>query len=375
VFAASGALFATWVSRLPAVRDRLSAGEAELGLALLAPAAGALVSMPLAGRLCQRVGGRRVIAAVAPIAAALLVALGAASTTLGLGATLFAFGLNYGAWDVAMNVHGSAVDRQGGRDWMPRYHACWSAGGLAGAALGALAARAGVAVLPHFALAAVATTAVLLGALRGFLPAPSPAAPAPPAPPSGEGRPARPVARLAALGTIAFCATSVEGAASDWLALFFTDARGASASSAAAAYAAFATAMAAGRFGGTAVNERFGRDGAAGAAGLVTIAGIALTVFGPAPAGAFAGVALWGLGVSLLFPAAISAGGEASARAAEAIAAVSTVGYGGFLLGPPLLGLLAARDGLARALLALLAPAAVATALAPALRRRAAAPP
>jgi fucose permease len=169
---------------------------------------------------------------------------------------------------------------------------------------------------------------------------------------------------------VTLCATTLEGAAADWLALFLTDERAATASLAAAGYAVFAVAMAGGRFSGTAVAERLGRDGAVRAGGLVSLAGVLLTVLGPGLVGAYAGAALWALGVCLVFPAAVSAGGETPDRPADAIAAVTTIGYGGFLLGPPLIGLLADQVGLGRALLVLCLLAAGIAALAPAVRSR-----
>jgi fucose permease len=180
--------------------------------------------------------------------------------------------------------------------------------------------------------------------------------------------------RLLLVGVVTLCATTLEGAAADWLALFLTDERGASASLAAFGYAVFAVAMAGGRFSGTAVAERLGRDGAVRVGGLVSFAGVLLTVLGPGLAGAYVGAALWALGVCLVFPAAVSAGGEAPDRPADAIAAVTTIGYGGFLLGPPLIGLLADQVGLGRALLVLLVLAAGIGALAPAVRSRRPAP-
>jgi fucose permease len=175
---------------------------------------------------------------------------------------------------------------------------------------------------------------------------------------------------LLVVGVVTLCATTLEGAAADWLALFLTDERGATASLAAFGYAVFAVAMAAGRFSGTAVAERLGRDGAVRAGGLVSFAGVLLTVAGPGLVGAYLGAALWALGVCLVFPAAVSAGGEAPYRPADAIAAVTTIGYGGFLLGPPLIGLLADQVGLGRALLVLLVLAGGIAALAPAVRSR-----
>jgi len=132
----------------------------------------------------------------------------------------------------------------------------------------------------------------------------------------------------------------------------------------------FAVAMAGGRFSGTVVAERLGRDGAVRVGGLVSLAGVLLTVTGPGLASAYLGAALWALGVCLVFPAAVSAGGEVPERPQDAIAAVTTIGYGGFLLGPPLIGLLAEQVGLGRALLVLLVLAAGIAVLAPAVRSR-----
>jgi Major Facilitator Superfamily len=316
-----------------------------------------------------------------------------------LGVALFVWGAFYGSWDVAMNVHGSAVEQRAGREWMPRYHACWSVGGIAGAGFGALAAHAGAPLGLHFAAVAVACTVLVMVALRSFVedrargtratPAGDPGALQPsdpvPGPPEGEASRTRDLAppavhnprrvrvltgRLLLVGAVTLCATTLEGAAADWLALFLTDERGATASLAAFGYAVFAVAMAAGRFSGTAVAERLGRDGAVRAGGLVSFVGVLLTVLGPGLASAYAGAALWALGVCLVFPAAVSAGGEAPGRPADAIAAVTTIGYGGFLLGPPLIGLLADRVGLGRALLVLLVLAGGIATLAPAVRSR-----
>jgi predicted MFS family arabinose efflux permease len=412
VFATNGFLLGSWVARLPATRDRLGASAAELGLVLLAPGIGSLLSMPFSGRWCRRFGSRLVVAATTVAASAVLAALAVVPNLVALGAALFVWGAFYGSWDVAMNVHGSAVEQRAGREWMPRYHACWSVGGIAGAGFGALAAHAGVPLVLHFAAVAVACTVLVMVALRSFVedrtpapgvPKPSDPAPGPPAqpvpgtlepdprvpgPPVGErSRPEQRVpgavhsphnsrrarvltGRLLLVGVVTLCATTLEGAAADWLALFLTDERGATASLAAFGYAVFAVAMAAGRFSGTAVAERLGRDGAVRAGGLVSFAGVLLTVLGPGLAAAYAGAALWALGVCLVFPAAVSAGGEAPDRPADAIAAVTTIGYGGFLLGPPLIGLLADRVGLGRALLVLLVLAAGIAILAPAVRSR-----
>jgi fucose permease len=329
-----------------------------------------------------------VVGAATVAACAVLAALATVPNLVTLGLGLFVWGSFYGSWDVAMNVHGSAVEQRAGREWMPRYHACWSVGGIAGAGCGALAALLGGPLVLHFAAVAAACTGLVTLALRGFVEDRVMAQPPDPAsgPPEGErGRSAdagRAVVhsprrgrrvltrRLLLVGVVTICATTLEGAAADWLALFLTDERGATASLAAFGYAVFAVAMAAGRFSGTAVAERLGRHGAVRAGGLVSFAGVLLTVLGPGLVSAYVGAALWAVGVCLVFPAAVSAGGEAPDRPADAIAAVTTIGYGGFLLGPPLIGLLADRVGLGRALLVLLVLAAGIAALAPAVRSR-----
>jgi MFS family permease len=413
VFAVNGFLLASWVSRLPATRDRLGASAAELGLVLLTPGFGSLLSMPFSGRWCRRFGSRVVIATTTVTASLALVALAVVPTLVALGLALFVWGSFYGCWDVAMNVHGSAVEQRAGREWMPRYHACWSVGGIAGAACGALAAQVGMPLILHFSIVAVLCTALVMVALRSFIEdrtlapgdaatlgpgAPQPPGPAP-GPPEGESSPRRDVVaadihrprrkrgrrlvggrlpargrvltgRLLLVGVVTLCATTLEGAAADWLALYLTDDRGATASLAAAGYAVFAVAMAGGRFSGTVVAERLGRHGAVRVGGLVSFVGVLVTVLGPGLVSVYVGAALWALGVCLVFPAAVSAGGEAPERPADAIAAVTTIGYGGFLVGPPLIGLLAEQVGLGRALLVLLVLAGGIAALAPAVRSR-----
>ena len=374
VFAVSGATAGTWVSRLPAIRDRLHASTTELGLVLLAPGIGSLLSMPLTGRLCRRFGSRLTVAGTSVPACAAVALVGAVPTLHTLAITLFAWGLLYGAWDVAMNVQGSTVDQRSGRVWMPRYHACWSLGGVLGAVAGALAARAAVPVWVHFDVAALVSIALVLVALPAFVSDAPPGEPdAPPDEPDepDEPRPRRVLnARLLLIGLVTLCATTIEGAAADWLPLYLVDVRGAPQSVAAGGFAAFALSMAVGRLAGTPIIERFGRAGAVRAGGLTSIAGVVLTVFGPALVTVYLGAFLWALGICLMFPAAISAAGETPHRPADAIATVATMGYGAFLVGPPLIGVLADQVGLGRALLVLVVLGAAISLLAPAMRDR-----
>ncbi|MEU7875332.1 MFS transporter [Dactylosporangium sp. NPDC049140] len=365
VFTASGAVVGGWVSRIPAVVERLGIGPGELGRALLALGLGSLVSMPVTGHACRRFGSRAWVAGTAVVAVAALAAAGLAGGLWTLAGALFVLGLAYGSWDVAMNVQGSFVDRTAGREWMPRYHACWSLGSIGGAAAGSLAARAGLGAAPHLAIAAVVSLAVTYAGLALYLDERA-AAPA-----AADGRPRAPMSRaLLLIGLITLCATVAEGAAGDWLALYLDTGRGLSQASAALGYTVFATAMTAGRFAGSAAVARLGRSGAVRLGALLGVAGIVAAVLAPAAAPAYAGALLWGLGVCLVFPAAVSAAGETD-RPAEAIALVTSIGYGSILVGPPLIGALADVIGLGRSLLGLAGLVAVVAALAPVLHRRA----
>src|SRR5690348_1033244 len=217
VFTASGTILGTWVSRLPAVRDHLHASPGQLGGALLAMGIGSLLSMPTTGHLCRRFGTRTMVIVTATLSALILATLGRVDTLWQLTVALFAFGLTFGSWDVSMNVQGSAAETRAGRQWMPRYHACWSAGSILGASLGALAAGAGLTFGAHFALAAVGAAAVVAIGLTMFIDERADQ----PAHHEEQARPKTRIIsrRLIMVGLVVLFATVIEGAASDWLAI------------------------------------------------------------------------------------------------------------------------------------------------------------
>jgi MFS family permease len=370
VFALNGFAMATWLSRLPATRNRLGVDSAALGLALLMTGLGSLTLMPLTGKLCARYGSRSVILATALPSCLVLLALAYVPNVYALGAGLFFLGATYGSWDVSMNVQGAYGDRLVGRDIMPRYHACWSVGAIVGAGLGALAAKVGLGLPAHFALAVAAILAGLASALPSFLPDRQTDEEARTGEPRRAARGRLFTRTLVLIGVLTLCGTCIEGAAGDWIALYLTDGRGTTQSVAAGGFAVFSVAMATSRFVGTPLIAAIGRANAIRIAGVVTGVGIVAAVTLPTVAGAMFGALLWGLGDALVFPAAMSAGGEAPGRPADGIAAVSTIGYGGFLLGPPLIGIVAKHGGLGHALLLLVVMAAGIVVLSPAVRSR-----
>jgi MFS family permease len=360
-------MYASWVSRIPAIRDRVDASEPEMGLAILGLALGAMVSMPFTSRLCDRFGIRRVLLTAILTDLVLFQFVAWVPTPAALGVVLLAAGVAFGAWDVSMNAAAHAYEVEVDRPLMPRFHAAFSGGALAGAALGALAATAGLHVGLHLALLAAASAAAIVGVSR-HLPGDRAGRHDHATAPHHHRRRRRRrlTLKLVLIGCVTVCATFGEGAAADWGALLLHDERGTSQGLAAAGFTAFALAMMLGRMVGTGVIERIGRVRALQASGLLVAASVALVLAVPSVATGLVGFVGWGAGVALVFPAAMSAAAEAGATPSYGIAVVSTIGYGGFLLGPPIVGFLAGAFGLGVALWVVVAMALVLVVLAPA---------
>jgi predicted MFS family arabinose efflux permease len=364
LFFVNGAIFAGWVTRVPDVRDRVGADEGTLGLALLAVAVGSMLSMPAVGAACERRDSRAIAgaAALACCASGPLPAL--AQDIVQLALALLIVGAAFGALDVAMNVQAIAVERAYRRPIMSSFHGWFSLGGLAGALGGGLLAGLGVDARAHLAGGAVLAAACVAGAWRHLWPAPARAQRR-----GASRRRARATPILLVCGAVAFCAALGEGAMADWSALYMTDVLGAGTGVAALAYAAFAGAMAVGRLGGEPVIAALGAAGTlqlgCGAMALALGAGLAADD----PGIAIAAFAIAGLGVACVFPVVLStAGSVEDGGSGPAVAFVSTIGYSGFLAGPPLIGAIANHTTLSWGLGVVVVLGAVAAALAGALR-------
>jgi MFS family permease len=377
VFALNGLMMGASVARVPALRDQVGASASQLGLALVAVGVGSLLAMPWTGRLVRRWGSARVVRAAALLTAAGWIVAGLSGSVLALGVVLLVTGAGIGVWDVAMNVQGHRVEQRDGRSWMPRLHAAFSAGAVLGAGLAALAVTLGAGPALQFAVVSAGWAAGVLWCVRPFLPdaedvtKPAPATAGRNAEPAGPRRSLWSVPAVLVLGVVMIGTAFGEGAANDWLALMLVDTREASQSLAALAYAGFNAAMFAGRLAGGPAIERWGRARVLRVCGAIAAVGVLVLCLVPFLPVALVGAALWGLGLSVVFPAAISAAGEiVPGRGADAIAVVSTIGYGGFLLGPPFLGLLADAVALDRALLLVAVLAALISVLAGIVRER-----
>jgi fucose permease len=358
VFIASGIAFASWASRIPQVRDRLHLDPSELGLVLLAMAAGSVIALPLSGLIIGHFGSRWTVRTTG-----LLVAVAMAVVSLGylVGVVpmvigLFLFGLGLGTWDVAMNVQGAAAERMLGRAIMPRFHAGFSVGTVAGALVGAGMVALHVPVTAHLLGVAVLVGVGVPLSVRGFLPdveqdkAESDSIPDR----RNSGRKAlhawrEPRTLLIGLFVLAFA--FAEGVGNDWISIALIDGYGTSATVGTLGFATFLAAMTAGRWFGPRSLDRYGRVIVIRVLTAICLVGVLLFVFGSHVIVAFAGAVLWGVGLALGFPVGMSAGADEPAMAAPRVSVVASIGYCAFLAGPPLIGFLGDHFTVLRAVL------------------------
>ncbi|MFB4197695.1 MFS transporter [Streptomyces carpaticus] len=368
-FAVDGFVFAGWVVRIPAVKEQTGASASALGLALLGVSAGAVVTMTLTGRLCQRLGNHPVTVGAALLLSASVALPPHAHSAVVLGAMLLFFGAGFGGMNVAVNSAAVDLVVALGRPVMPGFHAAFSLGGMVGAGAGGLVAGS---LSPAWHLSGLALIGVLVTVMAGrtLLAAPVPAPPRA-ADEGADGAPARPAAGpvgwlVVVLGVVAACTAYGEGALADWSALHLRETLLAGEGPAAAGYSVFALAMTVGRLSGTWLLLRLGQTRAMVTGGTVAAAGMLLASLAPSVGLALVGFVVTGLGLANLFPVAI---GQAGALAGpRGVAAASTVGYGGMLLGPVAIGFLAEWFSLAAALTSVAALSAVAAVIAYALR-------
>ena len=342
VFFCNGLGFASWVSRIPAIRDGIGLGEGELGTALFALAAGALVAFRLSAKGADILGTRLQLLLAAALYCFALPQPALVGSHISLTVTLFVFGAANGAMDVTMNALGVEVERQAGRPVMSSLHGMWSAGGLSGAVLGSLAAHQGVPPAVHLALVAVLLGGVML-AVRPSLPEASPAHDTP----AAKGRPD---ATMVLLGAMALCAFLVEGAMADWSAVLLRDTLSTSDAVAPWGYAAFAVAMTAMRFAGDRVTQKFGAVGVLRLGNLLGAVALAAALFTQSLALTLFAFVLAGISLAIVAPVVFATAGRRSPTTpGHGIALVASVGYAGFLLGPPVIGWIASLAGLGTA--------------------------
>jgi MFS family permease len=345
VFFLNGIAVSSWFVRIPAIKEELGLSEGLLGLALLGTAVGALISMPVAGALISRFGSRQIVGATALLLAFSIVLPPLAPSLLSLIPCVMLIGAANGALDVSMNSQAVAVEEGYGRPIMASFHAAFSFGGLAGAAAGGFVAEAEIEPLPHLAAAGALCAVAALIVYRALLPTGADA--------GDDDAPsfARPTTALLGLGVISFCVLLGEGAMADWSAVYLDDTLRTGPGLAAAGYAAFSLTMALGRLFGDRLTERVGPTTLVRVCGTLAAVGLGVALLVGNPIVALVGFACAGAGFSVVFPLALSSAGRTEGVApGPGLAAVSTAGYTGFLVGPPAIGFAAELFGLAGAL-------------------------
>ena len=379
-FALDGFLFAGWVVRIPAIKSAVHASAGELGLALLCVSVGAVLVMTWVGRLCLRFGNHPVTVASAVVLCASVALPPQAHSVWSLGGVLLVFGAGYGAVNVGINSAAVDLVAAARRPVMPAFHAAYSLGGLIGASLGGLLAThlspaRHLGLMAVFGLAVTAAAGVPLIRHRVTVPEdptapePTPEAAASSAPSAAAVR--GPMMLVLLLGVVALCDAYGEGALADWGTLHLSADLHATASVAAGGFAAYSLAMTTGRLSGTRLVERFGPTRVLVTGAGVASGGMLVAALSPWLPLALAGFLLVGLGLANIFPLAIDRAGALNGP--KGVATASMLGYGGMVLGPPIIGFLAQGVGLPTALVSVAVLAGLAGVAALVVRRASAA--
>lgn len=330
-----GASYANWLSRIPTVQQNLNLSDGMLGLALLGPGIGALIAMPTAGWLIARIGSRPVTVLSSIATCVSIILPGWATNGPTLFVALLILGITSGAMDVAMNTQAVEVEKAYGRHIMASFHALFSIGGLTGAAMGGGVAFFHIQPAVHLLCAGLVFAFIAGAASRYLLPT------APTHESKSQPMFVKPSKALWALGLIAFCAFLSEGAMADWGAVYLHTALKTSDALAATGYIVFSLLMTTGRITGDAITHRFGSVSTVRTGSLLAGAGLAFSLFSSTYWFALLGFATMGAGYACIVPAVFSAAGRSKVmQPGIALAAVTTLGYIGLLLGPPVIGFL-----------------------------------
>jgi fucose permease len=374
VFGLVGFAMASWASRVPTVRDLLHASTQQMGLLILGISVGSIAGLLVASHIIARFGATRTILWAYSTASVGIVLTGSVAATAPNGIVLFVtlalFGGGASMTDVAMNLSGAANERAIGRTLMPLYHAAFSLGTVAGAAVGSLLELLQVPLGLHFCVVGLASIAATIVLVRSLQPAEEPAHPDAPQQGWRDRLAVWREPRVLLIGLIVLGMAFAEGSANDWLSLAMVDGHGVDNAAGAAIFGVFVAAMTVGRVAGVRLLDRFGRVPVLRVSAGLAVAGLLLVIVVPSVPVAVIGVVLWGLGAALGFPVGMSAAADDPRTATASVAAVATIGYIAFLIGPPLIGLLGQQFGLLRALLIVLALIVVAGLCSPAARTR-----
>lgn len=338
-FFIAGCTFASWASRIPHIQAKLQLNEAQLGSVLLALPIGLLVSSVMIGGFIARFGSKTMLRTAATLYSIMLLGIGFADATWQLVLCLFFFGIAGNMFNVSVNTQAVGVEKIYGRSIMASFHGIWSLAGFSGAAIGTFMIWLQLLPWQHFlciSIAGLITSTFFISKTlqqagssqrqKGF---------------------AWPDKKLMQLGLIAFGNLVCEGTMFDWSGVYFKKVVMAPASLTTLGYAAFMACMATGRFVADRVVMRIGARRMLQYAGVMIAIGLLLATLFPTLNAATAGFMMVGFGVSSVVPIVYSQAGQTKKmHAGQALAAVSTIGFAGFLAGPPIIGFVAQATNL-----------------------------
>jgi predicted MFS family arabinose efflux permease len=357
-FFVAGALFATWGVHVPSVKSHYALGEQALAIAMMAAGIGSVAALLCAGKVLARFTPRRILPVLTVACTVSIGSLLAPSRYAWLLVLMLTYGAAAALFDVAINDEATVIERQAGRPVMSGFHGMFSLGGMVGAAAWSLLATAGTTAMQHLVGGACALALVAFAASRFMLRQDRHVQ-------AGTTPWSLPRGPLLLLGVLAAVGLVAEGAMYDWSVLYLRQELDATAGIASLAYASFSGAMAAGRFGGDRVRARMRGVTLLRCSGALGATGMALALASQHPWAALAGFALVGLGFANVVPVLFSAAGRVPGiAAAHSIAAVSSVGYFGMMVGPPAIGFIAQARSLSAGLLLVIVFAVLVSALA-----------
>jgi MFS family permease len=345
MFFADGIGFGIWAAHIPAFKQKFQLSDSSLSIVLLTVAVGSIFSMPLAGQAVRHFGSRRCIAVSVACLGLCLVSIALAPNLILFIFAALLFGAAKGGVDVGINAQAVVVEHCYGQPIMSSFQALWSVGGLAGGFL--TSAFLGMGSTPTINLVCISSLILLLDLLcYSHLMQDAPSR-------KGEGgkRFHLPGKALLYVAILTFIALFSEGVLQDWAAVYMRQVVAVPVSVAAIAYAGYSTAMALGRFVGDRVVAFSGERFVMRLSGALIIIGLVAALLVPSPVSAIAGFVVAGLGNSNLVPILFSAAGRDPVLGpGPGIAAVTTVGFLGFLIGPAVIGLMSTFFGLPVAL-------------------------
>lgn len=342
-----GLIGGAWGVHIPSVKLRYGLSEMQLSLVLLAAAVGALLSLLLAGRLIGRYGHRPVLAGAAMVIGTLLGLSLYWPSLAWLLPAMVLFGASSGIYDVAINAEGTALESLSGRAVMGGLHGMFSVGGMSGAALAAALLRAGMPAPWQLMLVGALVAGLSVLATRRMLRQH-------PQGQDGDAATAHfawPRGRLLLIGLLIFAGMTAEGVMYDWSVLYLKQELAMPQAQAGLGFAVFSAAMAVTRLTGDALRERMAEPRLLRGGALLTAASMATLLLLAQPWPALAGFVLVGAGLALVVPILYNAATRVpGVSRAAAIASVSSIGYAGFLIGPPLIGAVAEYSSLSSAM-------------------------